>query len=76
MPKFEQGDSVLNVGRDARHHGKMGTYQRRLPWSFWGIGGVEEPGCDVLVDGECGPYGYPFIAMRESDLVKVETEQG
>ena len=45
---FSQGDSVLNIGKDARNHGKMGTYHRRLPWHFWSTGGVLEPACDVL----------------------------
>lgn len=69
--QFVQGDKVRNIGKHARHQGKVGIYQRRLPWSFWSTGGVSESGCDVLVEGECGPYGYPFVAMRESDLERV-----
>lgn len=72
---FVQGDTVRNINPASRYHGMVGTYQRQLPWAFWSTGDVLEPGCDVAYPGHVGPYNYPFIAQRESDLVTmVESE--
>lgn len=71
---FKRGDIVRNENSpQARYRGKVGTFIALLPWSFWSKDDeqgnpVLEPACDVEYEGECGPYGYPYIAQRVSDL--------
>lgn len=78
---FVQGDTIRNEkSPQARYRGKVGKFIALLPWSFWGKDDeqgnpVLEPACDVLYAGECGSYGYPYIAQRVSDLVLVEESE-
>lgn len=71
---FKPGDPVRNVkSPQPRYRGKVGTFIALLPGAFYGKDDeqgkpVVEPACDVEYPGEVGPYDYPYVAQRVSDL--------
>src|SRR5713226_1190848 len=72
MTHLTQGDTVRNINPTSKYHDMVGTYHHELHWTFQGIGDLLEPACDVKYLGQRGPYGYPFIAQRISDLRLVD----
>ena len=81
MTQFQRGDLVRNVkSPQDRYRGKVGTFIALLPGTFFGKddengNAVPEPACDVEYEGETGPYGYPYVAQRVSDLELVADRQ-
>lgn len=71
---FQQGDTVRNINPASKYYDMVGTYHRELKWTFQSTGDVLEPACDVEYPGQYGPYRYPYIAQRESDLVRETNE--
>lgn len=72
---FKQGDPVRNINPNSSYFGLTGTFQRQLEWIFQSVGDLLEPACDVAYPGHHGPYGYPYIAQRMTDLELVEQEE-
>lgn len=68
--EFREGDIVQIGGTKSRYYGRQAVFKRYLKWQFGG-----GRGCDVAIEGETGPYEYPYIAQCAADLELVRRKE-